>query len=484
MKQAYRLYLKHRQTLHAFALHAAVFSMTAIVVAMYSPFTGEVLHGMMMQIGFAINVAFAAIGMTVIVALFIWNFGKGIQVTYISVEDTGRMLGPGRWTAPDISPDVLICMMPGESLSDFAARADQAIERASNTRWAVVVPYRNPVGMIYSGAGLHKEFTRDAPPFVSEGSVVPAEYKFTQEGEREYQQYLNWFAEQFREWSANVKITQDTNPGSIFRKVLQASVAVFALLFAAPAFAQSSTEQVANVIKAAGRANEIPAQGSQLEYDFDRKTYFRRGNGVSGYVDLLKAAPNFRDNAGGNLIRIVVDGEQIAKQYTQPVQASAAGSAIPVQDNFTVDSTAFADRLTDARQKFDFYKSQFWQGVKPTWDTVMYFFWGVMPLLLIAGLVLWFWAKLSASEELPDIHWRSSRALVVLVGLSWTVLIINATMTLISWEPGPVGLVCGVAVIAAFAFKSASWVVPNLQAKPGGRTSFLPGNYNNRQLPG
>jgi hypothetical protein len=114
----------------------------------------------------------------------------------------------------------------------------------------------------------------------------------------------------------------------------------------------------------------------------------------------------------------------------------------------------------------------------------MYIFWGLLPILGILGVVLWFWAKLSASEEMPDIHWRSSRALVLLVGLTWTVLIINFTMTLISWEPGPVGLALGVGVIAWAAFRSASILVPNIQAKPGGRTAFMPGNYNNRQLPG
>jgi hypothetical protein len=485
MKQVYKLFLTHKADLHGLALHVAVFGLTAFVVAMYAPCTGEILNGMLIQIGTIINITLAILAAVVVVALALYNFGKGVSVRFVAIvpEDTGRMLGPGKWSAPDISPDRLICLLPGESVADFAARADRAIGEADPARWTVVLPFRQPVGLIYSGGGDHKDFTRDAPPFINDGQVVPAEYKFTQEGEREYQQYLQWFAEHFREWAAGVKITQDTNPGAIFRKVLKASVAVFALLFAVPAFAQSSSEQVANVLAAAGRTNEVPVVGSEVEYEFQRKTYMRRGDGRRTYVALLTSIQNYRDNAAGSFVRLVVDGEQIAKQTRQVRQAST--SAIPVEEtDMPIDSAGLADRLEDARNQFDFYKSQFWQSVRPTWETVMYIFWGLLPILGILGVVLWFWAKLSASEEMPDIHWRSSRALVLLVGLTWTVLIINFTMTLISWEPGPVGLAIGVGVIAWAAFRSASILVPNIQAKPGGRTAFLPGNYNNRQLPG
>lgn len=488
MKQAYKIYLRYRADLHSLLLHVAVFSMTAIVVSMYAPYTGEVLHGMLIQIGTVINIALAILTAVVVVALFLWNFGKGVSVRFVAIaaEDTGRLLGSGRWAAPDISPDRLVCLLPGESLSEFAARADQAIDEASAARWTVVIPFRQPVGLIYSGGGDHKDFTRDSPPFLGEGQAVPPEYKFTQEGEREYQQYLAWFAEQFMEWAAGVKVTQDTNPGAIFRKVLKASVAVFVVLFATPAFAQSSSEQVANVLKAAGRANEVPAKDAEIEYAFERKTYQRWGDGRRTYVQLLTSIPNYRDNAAGRFRALIVDGEQIAKQTRQQVrQASTSTSAIPVEDtDMPMDSVGLADRLQDARDQFDFYKSQFWQSVRPTWETVMYIFWGLLPILGIIGAVLWFWAKLSASEEIPDIHWRSSRALVILIGLTWTVLIVNCAMTLISWEPGPVLFGAGTIVIAVFAFWSASHLIPNIEAKQGGRTAFMPTNYTTKQLKG
>lgn len=491
MKQAYKLFFRYRADLHSLLLHVAVFSMTAIVVSMYAPYTGEVLHGMLIQIGTVINIALAILAAVVVVALFLWNFGKGVSVRFVAIaaEDTGRLLGSGRWAVPDISPDRLLCLLPGESLSDFAARADHAIDEANAARWTVVIPFRQPVGMIYSGGGDHKDFTRDAPPFLGEGQAVPPEYKFTQEGEREYQQYIAWFAEHFREWSAGVKVTQDTNPGAIFRKVLKASVAVFVLLFAAPVFGQSSSKQIADALKAAGREKEVPRVDAEIEYHFERKTYIRFGDGRRTYVELLTSIPNYRDNSAGKLVRFIVDGEQIVKQTRRKVRQATVEksrtSAIPLEETDTpVDSVGLADRLQGARDKFDFYKSQFWKSVQPTWETVMYVFWGLLPIFGIIGVVLWFWAKLSASEEMPDIHWRSSRALVILVGLTWTVLIVNCTMTLISWEPGPVGLAVGVGVIAWGAFRSASILVPNIQAKPGGRTAFMPGNYNNRQLPG
>lgn len=486
MKQVYKIYLRYRADIYGLALHVAVFSLTAIVVAMYVPQTGEILNGMLIQVGTIINITLAILAAVVVVALAMYNFGKGVSVRFVAItpEDNGRLLGPGKWTIPDISPDRLICLLPGESVEEFAARADQAIGEADAARWTVVLPFRQPVGLIYSGNGDHKDFTRDAPPFINDGQVVPAEYKFTQEGEREYQQYLAWFAEYFREWAASVKITQDTNPGAIFRKVLRASVALFVLLFAVPAFAQSSSEQVANVLAAAGRTKEVPAAASEIDYEFERKTYTRRGDGRRTYVALLTSIPNYRDNAAGRFRALIVDGEQIAKQSRTKVR-QASTYAIPVEEtDMPIDSVGLADRLEQARESFDFYKSQFWQSVRPTWETVMYIFWGLLPILGILGVVLWFWAKLSASEEMPDIHWRSSRALVLLVGLTWTVLIINFTMTLISWEPGPVGLALGVGVIAWAAFRSASILVPNIQAKPGGRTAFMPGNYNNRQLPG
>jgi hypothetical protein len=171
----------------------------------------------------------------------------------------------------------------------------------------------------------------------------------------------------------------------------------------------------------------------------------------------------------------------IATQTRRPVV-----SALPVEDEgFAMpDSVGLAERLQESRDKFDFYKSQFWLGVRPTWETIMYIFMGVLPLLIIPLFVLKFWTRLFAAEELPEYHYKASKALTILIGSIVTMFVINAMMLMIFAEWNFWGVTfCSFFVywLASFA---ASWFVPNLKSKPGGRTAFMPGNYNNRQLPG
>jgi hypothetical protein len=478
----YRAFQKHRETLHSVALHAAVISLTCIVISMWEPMTGEILNGMMVQIGTIISLTLAACGAITVLSLFLWNFGKGVTVRVVMDADpVTRLLGPGTWTAPDIAPDRLICSLPGESPADFARRAEAAINEAKPEKWVVVIRFRDPVGMIYSSLSHFREFKRSEPPFLNTGAASPEDYMYSKESEKQYKSYCDWFAEHFREWSPVQKVTGDDNPGLLFRRMLAAGLFALLMMFAPSLTAQTNVEQLRGVLEAGHLANDVPKQGSEIIYSFAHKEYERRGNGRSNYVDLLTGVPNFREGNVGAFESMTVNGKVIATQTRRAVV-----SALPVEDEgFAMpDSVGLAERLQESRDKFDFYKSQFWLGVRPTWETIMYIFMGVLPLLIIPLFVLKFWTRLFAAEELPEYHYKASKALTILIGSIVTMFVINAMMLMIFAEWNFWGVTfCSFFVywLASFA---ASWFVPNLKSKPGGRTAFMPGNYNNRQLPG
>ena len=150
--------------------------------------------------------------------------------------------------------------------------------------------------------------------------------------------------------------------------------------------------------------------------------------------------------------------------------------------NFSVpDSLSFLEQTEQLKEKATFWESQMWQVIKPLWSVVMHFFWILFPLCLVVMGALWFWAKLSASEEFSGLHYKTSKALTLAVGGTWTVFLINGFMTVVSMEMGFVGLVFCTALLCVIAYKSAAWIVPNFRQKIGGRPQP---NFHNRQLPG
>lgn len=254
---------------------------------------------------------------------------------------------------------------------------------------------------------------------------------------------------------------------------------LFFVLFSLPVFAQNA----AAVSQALGtRIREIPSSGTEVVYEFTKREITRIADGRKNYVELLKSAPMYSDSRGGDFVALYAGNRVVAKadqtgavSYRDPVRPR--GAAVPATDqpvSFSLpDSLEMVNKIERAKERITFYKTEFWRAIKPGWELVMFLFWAILPVLGILFVVFWFWARFSASEEMPTIHWHSSRALVFIVGFAWTIGIINSTLTVIWWELSTFWFICCLAIIAGFAAWSATKIVPNIKAKPGGRTAYL-----------
>lgn len=478
-------YLQSPYVFSAVAI-AAGLTLSAAVLASSHPAAGEIVQNTIISAGAFINLTLVALTLICVVAFAMWNFGRGISFEMPSAKNA--LLSAG-WSEPDISPDILVVSRPGESKEDYCARVEAAIKNITPTTWVVIIEYQNPVAGLYTnGTGKDYFFSRDDAPFQADGfdAVAQKGTLFTYESPADFVKYINEFSRIFREWSAIKKVAND--PGRAGRTVLEivAPCLLPIFLFFAPGLFAQKAAQVSDALGT--RIREIPEQGIRVEYEFEQATLFRDADGRKDYVSLLKAVPMYRDGGGGKLIA-VYSGDRVVcraprvertaeREQMRPYRATTAVTDEPVRYSMP-DSLELAYSLDQARERVSFYESEFWRAIRPAWAFVMFCFWALFPFICVVGLVLWFWARLSASEEMPQLHWHSSRGLVILVGSAWTVLIINAMLTVVYWELPTVPFLMAVAAIGLFAWKTAAWIVPNLNAKPGGRTAYM----SNRNTP-
>lgn len=216
----------------------------------------------------------------------------------------------------------------------------------------------------------------------------------------------------------------------------------------------------------------------RVDFVFEKGSLNRKTDGSKTYAEILPDAYGFSDSDNaGKLKEIRVNSVLIARHVASAVVPE---SSRPI--NFQVpDSISFLEQTEQLKKKATFWEGQMWAMIKPVWSVVMHFFWILFPLCLVVMGALWFWAKLSASEEFSGLHYKTSKALTLAVGGTWTVFLINGFMTVVSMEMGFVGLVFCTSLLCVIAYKSAAWIVPNFRQKPGGRTMS---NFNNRQLNG
>lgn len=496
---------KNRERLPVYILgtfaFAAALILSGLGLASLSPYAGEIWTNLLIRLGIVMNITLMILTCITVVSLAVWNFGKGIRVEGVQ---SGKLLSAGNWQEPDISPDVLVVMRANETTEQFAERVEASRMEAEPTKWVFVIPFRYPVAMIYQTPTRAIEFVRDVPPFqgedwTEEQKVCPVGTYFGGETIQDYRRYVDISAFYFREWAARVKQTKIDGPQKleVFLNGIRHSLNVLLLsLFALPLFAQNA----AAVSDALGtRIREVPEQGAKVAYIFETKELYRTGNGRSDYIELLKNVPGYNDRRGGAFIAVTKNGNLVARaSQTQAVADTRTASKDdleqmirPNRENagegrtWTIpDSLTMAENINRAKDGFSFYRSQFWESLRPIWGLVMFIFWGLIPLLGLSAVVLWFWAMLAASEEMPSIHWHSSRGLTLIVGSVWTILIVNSALSLIYWEWSGFPLLIGFGLIAVFAWKTASWIIPNIHAKPGGRTAFTGMSNNNPRLPG
>ena len=241
------------------------------------------------------------------------------------------------------------------------------------------------------------------------------------------------------------------------------------------AFAQKS-EQVKAYL-GESKYMDIPVSG-KVNFVFQKGTLSRVSDGKKSFAELLPDGVGYSDADNAGKLKGITENGVLIRPYVSVKSAVVPESA----RNFSVpDSLSFLEQTEQLKEKATFWESQMWQVIKPLWSVVMHFFWILFPLCLVVMGALWFWAKLSASEEFSGLHYKTSKALTLAVGGTWTVFLINGFMTVVSMEMGLVGLVFCTALLCIIAFRSAAWIVPNFRQKIGGRPQP---NFHNRQLPG
>ena len=222
---------------------------------------------------------------------------------------------------------------------------------------------------------------------------------------------------------------------------------------------------------------DIPVSG-KVNFVFQKGTLSRVSDGKKSFAELLPDGVGYSDADNAGKLKGITENGVLIRPYVSVKSAVVPESA----RNFSVpDSLSFLEQTEQLKEKATFWESQMWQVIKPLWSVVMHFFWILFPLCLVVMGALWFWAKLSASEEFSGLHYKTSKALTLAVGGTWTVFLINGFMTVVSMEMGFVGLVFCTALLCIIAFRSAAWIVPNFRQKIGGRPNP---NFHNRQLPG
>ena len=244
-----------------------------------------------------------------------------------------------------------------------------------------------------------------------------------------------------------------------------------------PIFALAQKSEQVKAYLGESKYMDIPVSG-KVNFVFQKGTLSRVSDGKKSFSELLPDGVGYSDADNAGKLKGITENGVLIRPYVPVKSAVVPESA----RNFPVpDSLSFLEQTEQLKEKATFWESQMWQVIKPLWSVVMHFFWILFPLCLVIMGALWFWAKLSASEEFSGLHYKTSKALTLAVGGTWTVFLINGFMTVVSMEMGFVGLVFCTALLCVIAFKSAAWIVPNFRQKIGGRPQP---NFHNRQLPG
>lgn len=460
-----------------------------LALSILSPYTAEIIQNTLISVGLFINIALAIMAGLLVVAVFAWNFGRGIHV---QVETGGglRLLGSGAdWQEPDLIQDILIATRPGETITDFAARKEAALPLAGPARWVLVLQEGLPVGFLYNGPTSAVSFPRNAPPFqtetwTDEQRIVPANARFTDETETDFRQYVKRFCAHFREWSALKKMTEKPERAGVVHDLLlqvKPSASVFLLLLSMSAFGQKSAQ-----VSAIPKAGEIPPKGAGITYTFEKAEVYRIGNGRANYAELLSVVPGYRDGGGGKLISIYAGTKSVYKaqqveQVTEPSKASVMRPYSETRPGQGVEmpDSASMEEMAD-RAKYEIWKAGevAKQVARPWWNTLMWTLWYVFAVIAIAAAVLGLGAKVFAKEGMYNWHKACRRGLAIILVSVGAILMVNGLLVFATYGVGPIGL----SVVALVEVLLASWIVsflvPNFTPDQG-NSPIIRGNGQN-----
>lgn len=114
------------------------------------------------------------------------------------------------WQPPSIAPDILVCLLPGESLTAFAQRVKdiQNGHAITHAIWALIVPPFNEHVMILTAeTETDFVFTRGNEPFFDEPQAWAGKPDHKNETIRDYRRYVEWVAAHFAKWASAQKLS-------------------------------------------------------------------------------------------------------------------------------------------------------------------------------------------------------------------------------------------------------------------------------------
>lgn len=483
-------YLRSPYFFGAIAGSAAII-LAAVVLASGKPYAAEWFEAVVLQ---AAGLLIAAL--FVPAAVFIaWNFFRSAQAVYREEmkawSETQKQIGAGTPATLPETTDILLIFGPADAQDEgtVSQRKEDALDKVSNSKWALFLQYRNPAGVIFQPGGEHIVFSRATPPFQSDEwtddqIICPRNTRFLHESPAEFHDYVFRFMEHYPEWAALAKLRQSgARAGSVALEIIRPSMNVLLfILFSLPVFAQNA----AAVSEALGtRIREIPAKGDQVTYVFESRDYPRIGDGRKDYVSLLKSMPMYRDNGGGKFVAVVKNGEVVVRADQAGEVATAMrpnrSEGAPEPAGYSLpDSAGMADMAEQVKYEMWKAKEMAVDSAEPWWGVVMYAFWMLIPFLFLLGGASWLWAKVCATEGMFTVHKAARRIFAILSLSAATVLLANVMIAAIVAGVHPFLLFLLAIAECAIANRVVSWLIPDFRPAAGNHPLR---NYHNNDQP-
>lgn len=514
---------------------AAGFLFAALAIHMVSTGVGRIVEDIILQAG-------AGVGLIAFIALFgkmfvdTWKAGAYVAHTWNEnkTEPEAKVLAAGPvWQPPSLGVDMLVCLLPGETLASFHEREKAAKAATSYAIWAAIIPpFQNAAAIYTAEEETDFIFTRGDEPFLNPDApdyVDRRAWDHSDETYQAYTQYVDFFAPRFVKFAEQKKLVvkQERASRTFFEinaaKALTATVVLSFLLFCLPVFGQSKARQVDEVLGT--RIREIPEAGEKVTFVFREgskdKYYERTGDGKSEYTDLLQKTSGLvkYNDQGGELVAIMKNGEAVAKaahvervnevpKQQSPVAPNGAvylppnNTADPVRPYGTLESPGVANTpvtdeplnihiptpdevqttLDNASREIDYRKTEAWAAIKPIWKWIMGMFFSIVPLFICLGGLFRYYAGTAANESfyglsgigilIRRVHETASGVTLLICWGIATILLIDEFMLFV-YLGIPLWLMLATWFPSLFLAKVlTNWAVPNPPELAHGRGGY------------
>lgn len=204
--------LENRKTYPAFLFFGGAVAfgivIACITLSQISQTATQMAVGAVMQAGIGIcSVGFLIVLFTMTLGVF-----RAVEYRKMTAPTNASAALPetlDTWKAPDISPDILVCLLPGESLATFAQRVKdiQNSNAITHAIWALVVPPFNEHIMILTAEDKSDGvFTRGNEPFFDSPQEWAGKPDHKNESIEQYRRYVEWVAAHFSKWASAEKL--------------------------------------------------------------------------------------------------------------------------------------------------------------------------------------------------------------------------------------------------------------------------------------